>query len=543
MTPIQPRLAESNLFLVSAAGPGALSFNEFNPLFNRNGLTFQSSGLAGENSTYAGEGVLSGIYKNLSFSVGGFHYQTNGFHRPGFTLNGSNTEQRDAIGDAFIQAELSPQTSIQAEYRYRNLEKGDLRLRFFEDEFFPGLTSKEERSTIRLGGRHSFSPDSILLGSFAYQHADTSDRTDRLAAPVNFLDIKTPARSLSGEVQHLFRSRYINLVSGVGHFNVDARLKTILDLQSLIIPIPFPPFVIVVPAQRITTDDGNDARHTNLYLYSYIKPWNNLTFTLGVTGDFLSTDRELTDRNQANPKVGVTWNPFPDTTVRAAALRTLKRTLITNQTLEPTQVAGFNQFYDDFNGTRTWRYGGAIDQKFTKELFGGVEFSKRDLKVPFLDATTDPENPTGRIESQNEKLSRTYLFWTPHPWVALRTEYVFERIISQGITDQPRNVDTHRVPLGLSFFHPSGFSAFLKTTFVNQNGKFVLSDTTVRPGHDRFWLLDAAINYRLPQRYGFITVGASNITNQKFKFFDRDFRNPSITPDRMVFGRITLALP
>ena len=58
MTPIQPRLAESNLFLISAGGPGALSFNEFNPIFNRDGVTFQTSGLAGENSTYSGEGVL-----------------------------------------------------------------------------------------------------------------------------------------------------------------------------------------------------------------------------------------------------------------------------------------------------------------------------------------------------------------------------------------------------------------------------------------------------------------------------------------------------
>ena len=33
ITPIQPRLAESNLFLISAGGPGALSFNEFNPHF------------------------------------------------------------------------------------------------------------------------------------------------------------------------------------------------------------------------------------------------------------------------------------------------------------------------------------------------------------------------------------------------------------------------------------------------------------------------------------------------------------------------------
>ena len=70
ITPIQPRLAESNLFLISAQGPGNLSFNEFNPLFNRNGVSLQASGLSGENDTYGGEGVISGIYKKTSFSVG-----------------------------------------------------------------------------------------------------------------------------------------------------------------------------------------------------------------------------------------------------------------------------------------------------------------------------------------------------------------------------------------------------------------------------------------------------------------------------------------
>ena len=49
MTPIQPLLAESNLSLISAGGPAALSFNEFNPLFNRNGVNFQTTALAGEN--------------------------------------------------------------------------------------------------------------------------------------------------------------------------------------------------------------------------------------------------------------------------------------------------------------------------------------------------------------------------------------------------------------------------------------------------------------------------------------------------------------
>ncbi len=56
-------------------------------------------------------------------------------------------------------------------------------------------------------------------------------------------------------------------------------------------------------------------------------------------------------------------------------------------------------------------------------------------------------------------------------------------------------------------------------------------------------LVDTALNYRLPKRYGFITVGATNLFDKKFKFFNTDFDNPFIQPDRMFFARVTLALP
>src|SRR5262249_34658981 len=112
ITPIQPRLAESNLFLISAGGPGALSFNEFNPLFNRDGVAIQASGLFGEHNTFGGEGVVAGIYKKFSFSVGGSHFNTDGFRK--------NSDQKDDIVNVFAQLELTPQTSIQAEYRHRD---------------------------------------------------------------------------------------------------------------------------------------------------------------------------------------------------------------------------------------------------------------------------------------------------------------------------------------------------------------------------------------------------------------------------------------
>jgi tetratricopeptide (TPR) repeat protein len=43
ITPIQPRLAESNLFLISSGGAADLSFNEFNPIFMQEKLWPQAS--------------------------------------------------------------------------------------------------------------------------------------------------------------------------------------------------------------------------------------------------------------------------------------------------------------------------------------------------------------------------------------------------------------------------------------------------------------------------------------------------------------------
>ena len=184
ITPIQPRLAESNLFLISAGGPTTVSFNEFNPLFTRDRLALQVSGLGGEQDTWAGEGVLSGLYRNASFSLGGSHFTTDGFRK--------NADQGDNLANAFVQLELSPQTSLQAEYRYRKTEWGDLPLRFFPDDFFPGERNQVERHTIRLGGRHAFSPGSIILGSFSYQDADTTLKDEQPPEPeFRFLDRKS----------------------------------------------------------------------------------------------------------------------------------------------------------------------------------------------------------------------------------------------------------------------------------------------------------------------------------------------------------------
>jgi hypothetical protein len=91
-----------------------------------------------------------------------------------------------------------------------------------------------------------------------------------------------------------------------------------------------------------------------------------------------------------------------------AAFRTIKPALVTNRTIQPTQVAGFNQFFDDFNGTESWRYAAGLDIRLTENLSGGLEASKRTLSEPV--SVGFPRNSSTIIrEDRDEKFYRAYL--------------------------------------------------------------------------------------------------------------------------------------
>lgn len=541
ITPVQPRLSESNLFLLSSQGPTGISFNEFNPLFIRDRVAFQGSGILGENETSGGEGVVSGIYDKFSYSAGYTYFDTDGWR--------SNAYQRDKIVNIFAQYELTYKTSLQAEYRYRENKRGDVILNFFEQNDLPDIDVSDRTNTYRVGARHLFSPGSTLIGNFTYQDAD-NDLSDVI--PLNFsgvspppvedyFDVDVDQYAYSGELQHLFRSPYVNTVTGGGYFHVQQDFDF---NHSVFWPVVDPPIFF----GSSTRQAKFDINHYNVYFYSYIKPLDNLLLTVGASGDFYdSEDRESSDdldEDKFNPKFGVAWNPLPDTTLRAAVFRTFKRTLITDQTLEPTQVAGFNQFFDDIDATETWVYGVGIDQKFPKNFYGGTEFFYRDMDVPMYQLTAAEASELNTYD-WDEYIGRAYLNWTPHDWWALSLEYRYEKLTyDEDFNLKATQVKTQSVPLGINFFHPSGLGAGMTVTYWDQEGKFENFDNfSFKSADDCFWLVDANVRYRFPKRYGFITIGATNLFDENFEYFEVDSNNSRIQPERSFFATITIAFP
>ncbi|MHC1744736.1 MAG: FecR domain-containing protein [Syntrophobacteraceae bacterium] len=507
INPIPPRLAEGKLLNFEGTSPADPSFSDYNALFNRNRVALVVGGMAGTQGLGSEEVIHSGVYDWFSYSLGQQHFETDGFR--------DNNDQETNLYNAFFQASLTPQTSVQGEYRFRKTDSGDIPLLFDSERFLESLRRKQETELFRLGAHHSFGPQSDLLASVT--HGTLIDHNRDVLPPQIFSDnfLRSESEGTLGEAQHLLNLEHFHLVTGGGHFAGD-----ILSTFKL----PF-----------FKSETQEDVSHTNAYSYGLINYPKNFTWTVGASIDYY--EDEFVRISQFNPKFGLVWNPFPDTTFRAAAFRTLNRTLLSFSTLEPTHVAGFSQFFDDVQGTRAWKYGVAVDQKFSDRLFGGVEYSGRDLETPSLIATGEQR------DNWTEMLVRSYLYWVPVDRLVLSLEYQFERFEREGSAGVENTWDlvTHSVPIGIGFFDPSGFLGRLKATYVNQADAFTRAEDPWVRESDQFWVLDGSIGYRLPDRWGIVTLEVRNLLDEKFRFQDTNPANPSIFPERTLYGKVTFA--
>jgi hypothetical protein len=283
--------------------------------------------------------------------------------------------------------------------------------------------------------------------------------------------------------------------------------------------------------------------HSSAYVYAQFHQFENLTLTLGGSAD--SLEGGGMERDNFYPKFGVIWEPTAHTVIRAAAIKTLQRPLISRQniqpSLEPTQVAGFNQFFFGVVGEEVWRYGIGIDQEFSDTLYAGAEYSERDRDTPILFLRDTPEFEQ---LARDEYFGRAYVYSTPLPTLALGAEYQYEDIDNHGMPfeEAVTEVKTHRLKLSANYFHPRGWIGGIDATYVDQDGEFQnINSGEITPGDDNFWILDASIGYRLPKRRGLISLEVNNVLDEEFRFQDTDPENPAILPERWVLLKITLA--
>ncbi len=528
ITPVQPSLAEKDLLILGSAGPSLTGFNEFNPLFMRNQTAAQLTVMGGANNTLGNEITVSGLARKFSFSLGQFNYKTDGFR-----INNDITQN---IYNGFFQFEFSPKLSAQIELRSKNRDNGDLALRVGKDNFSPNRREDLQEDSGRVGLRFSSSPRSYTLLSAIWHDSGMQFKDKFVLSSTRYVESQTKAdnKGYDIELQQIWTGETTKWVFGGMYQNTDRKTVT----ESL-------PFGILGARAR-TSIAYASPEQSGAYGYATWQPQNGRwSWTAGASYNDLNGPS--VNRSQLNHKFGVVWLPQPSTTLRAAIFRGAKRPLVSNQTLEPTQIAGFTQFFDDFDGTDTRGQGLGIDHRLTSNLDLGIEGTHRKLGVP-LTGIGGAALP--REEDRNERRYRGYIYWTLSLRSSLAAEYQWEhqeRDFPPGFADStnPAQTKTRVLPLSFHYAHPSGFFAASRIHWVKQSVNLVTL-SGIDKYENRFWLTDLNVGYRLPHRRGMIFLNIANLFDKSFQYQDTNFqtgqaRAPQYYPERAVFMKFNLA--
>ncbi|MFO1430685.1 MAG: tetratricopeptide repeat protein [Candidatus Competibacteraceae bacterium] len=488
-TPIQPSLAVTNLGIINGTGPFTAALNEYTSLFVRDRPQVLASGVVGNQHTLADEVVLYGNQGRWSYSLGQFYYQNDGFRQ--------NNDQQHGIYNLFTQVAVTPEINLQAEYWHRKTDQGDLSQYFFGG-FSDETRFKLNQDTARLGAHFAPSPQSDFIVSLSGSNRETQG---------------SEAQGYQGEAQYIFQNVHYNLTTGIGEYNINREFQ-----------------------------NNSWIEQNNAYIYANLFIPKNLIWTIGLSYDRYNDNKGILDFDQFNPKLGLQWDITDNLRLRLATFKTLKRWLIVEQTIEPTQIAGFNQFFDDFNTTKTKNYAIGLDTCFTDSLYAGVEVFHRDLNIPQKDKLNNVFN------KQQENFYSAYLYWTLDSNWAIRGEYWLEKFDSD-INDPINSIKTISVPLAVRYFNPSGLFGELGAIYVRQkvDGESP-EESSKLTDQENFVLLNAAIGYRLPKRWGIISLEGWNLLDKNFRYQDMSFRtshtetpvDPRFIPERTIFSRITL---
>jgi hypothetical protein len=484
--PVQPSLSEPGHALLTIAGVTRPTFYEFSPLFNRDGWFFFASGAVGNHGTWGDEVSFSRLAGNMSLSVGQYHFEDDGFR--------ANDDVRHNVVAALAKYAPTPEITLTVEARSRTTTQGN---RFLaSDSPDERIEDSIEPSLLRLGVHAQPSRDLDILAVATRSRFEDDLETTNLVDSDESVRQRRSTDTSGLELQGIHRLAVGNVTAGVSF----ARTRGDGSIDG-------------------STPTSFKEDQASVYAYSTFALLRQLELTVGLSYDDVSYSTvgevsfagiplgsvEIFDvsSSQVNPKLGVRAEVSEGVIVRGAVARTLKRPFIADQTIEPTTIAGFTQFFDDVDATDAWMSGIGIDLRFAPNLWAGAEYVHRSLSIP-----TREDAAVEAFDGEEAFLSG-YANATLGPRLALSAGVQLVDSRSEN-PDVSANTRTTLAPIGARYFHPSGLFAAAEAIWFDQS-----IDSADARRNESGAVLNGAIGYRMPRNRGLISVEADNILDQK----------------------------
>jgi tetratricopeptide (TPR) repeat protein len=530
--PIPPQFLSPKLPIVDA--PRVLAPEEATALFDRKPWHVAASLVGGSQQTLGDSLIAARSTERAQVSLGHFDYRRDGLH---------DVADTDLTGTQLAaQFAPSPRTMLYGELAYNDRSGGDVTERLLAGvgtAWDQRLDHDVRTERARLSLRHQPSVNQEIIVTAGWQDARerTVDELFRLfpgnpvadASRVTF-DVRTRLDSREFGVLYGSKGEKHGFVAGAGAYeeNRDASIggRQIFFRRGRIL-LSRPSFV---PLARATND------HDNEFAYLDLRPARWATLYLGASHTNLDAG-EADSVDRVNGKAGLTLNLSPATALRFAVFDGVKAPKYQQQTLEPTQFAGFNQIFDDLDGTRWRRSAVGFDHRFRNGIAGGLEGSRRALEVPRLGCL-------GECRADwREWLHRAYLAIPLGDRAALsiawRTELLRLDDNPASLTTLPWRTRTELLPLGLWLKLGERLSTRVEAVRVRQEAD--IFDTLQRRNASRsehFWLANARLSYTQPNRRVGASIAVHNVFDRHFTFQDTDLNGdpkaPLFYPSRTV---------
>ncbi len=520
---------------------GTVAFNEYTALFDRPRFRGFLSGTYGYTDTNLDNtpntidssrnwsGDATGTY-NCDRVASSLRVQK--LKDDGFRVN---NEVDNFVASGFVEYAPTDRDTVQLNLIFADRETGDLPLRQVPVNFFPETIDTREWNG-GIGWHHRASPAVDYAVSAIYN--DTHQDLTLIGAGTGTADLYGPQI----EGQMVYRQRKVTWVGGGGFFD------GIFDAGA--------------------AGEGAE-KYGNVYAYAKIRGLGPVEIAAGLAGEAIDTpvgllpprDSFIVPTSQTfydwhlSPKLGATATFSSGTTVRAAVFSRMASSIGRLQTLEPTQVSGFNQFFEDVGGTRSWNYGIGLDQKFGSIIFFGASWMKRDRTIP--EATCPTPDPfagcagaPGSIvvdRTSKDDLASAYFNAVVGKWFALSLDWIWDKKKFDTTTMSPLflfqdRFDTQRLTPQARVFLPIGFFASVAGTHYDQEvDQFDdLTSSARTTVSSSFWILNAAVGWRLPKRLGSISIEGTNLTDKQFDFYEQTLQE-NLIPARKVWLRADFA--
>jgi tetratricopeptide (TPR) repeat protein len=527
--------------LLDSAGPAVGGMSEYAPFFTGgNGLNLRIDAQSGGHGSMFTDLILSGLHDRVAFSLNPSHYEDEGWRE--------NSDDLLDNYNAFLQFAVVPETSMQMEYSNEKAEAGDRSLNFELDNYSKNLRSEREEKYYRIGLHHELaSAGHVMFSAIDLDRTEKHSDSDQ----VKISDYRTPDGDFSAldvmstvdiydlqtrtlEVQLIQPFHDHTFILGGGRFTEDW-VVTESTQWALNLLLPEPPYIAQYLSQTYPTRISySDSQYENLYVYSLLALPARLRLTLGVTQEKLERISEIVV-TEINPKFGLTWEAYENWTLRAAYMENMASPRFMYRTLEPTHVAGFNQFMSITGGTKTKGFGFGADTKINKSLFIGAGYQQHNHLEPTITTDSDAEGnvhyDVDYVGIDTESASAS-VDWAATKRLGIYFSYGLWKVSSLQLL--PADQVTKTIEFAIHYHWPSGFYLFAGGEYIDQK---LVEDNENKQSN--FWNMNLAIGYRFPKRYGRVVMGIQNLFDEAFEVYGQQADAVPV-PKRSVFARFTL---